>query len=181
MTTYEEFLERTIVLDSGCRIPVSKRWPGRPLKVTHDGYMQVTVDGKPGRAHRIAWELANGPVPDGLTLDHLCRYRPCCEISHLEPVTMSENARRGDLPEIARAHLTRVSRIKRRCSECGLVSNPAGVALHQKASRHQGKEDLGLSDNVSYVAEQIESANVSADHYRVIFKPEAVVPDIDRP
>ncbi len=43
------------------------------------------------------------------------------------------------------------------------------------------KHFLGLSDNVSYVAEQIEGANVSADHYRVIFKPETIVPDIDRP
>ncbi|MCK8674125.1 hypothetical protein M1M07_23815 [Rhodococcus sp. HM1] len=43
------------------------------------------------------------------------------------------------------------------------------------------KHFLGLSDNVSYIAEQIEGANVSADHYRVIFKPEVVVPDVDRP
>ena len=43
------------------------------------------------------------------------------------------------------------------------------------------KHFLGLSDNVSYVAEQMESASVSADHYRVIFKPEVIVPDVDRP
>lgn len=43
------------------------------------------------------------------------------------------------------------------------------------------RHHLGLSDNVTYVAEQIESANVSADHYRVIFKPEVIVPDVDRP
>ena len=43
------------------------------------------------------------------------------------------------------------------------------------------KHFLGLSDNVSYFVEQIESSNVSADHYKVIFKPEVIVPDIDRP
>lgn len=43
------------------------------------------------------------------------------------------------------------------------------------------KHFLGLSDNVSYVAEQIESANVSVNHYRVIFKPEVIIPDVDRP
>lgn len=43
------------------------------------------------------------------------------------------------------------------------------------------KHFLGLSDNVTYFAEQIETANVSTDHYRVIFKPEVLVPDIDRP
>lgn len=43
------------------------------------------------------------------------------------------------------------------------------------------KHFLGLSDNVSYIAEQIEGVNVSTDHYRVIFKPEVIVPDVDRP
>lgn len=138
MKTYEEFLERTIILDSGCRIPVSVRWPGRPLKLTWDGYLQVNVNGKRGRGHLIAWRLANGPVPRGLTLDHLCRYRPCCEISHLEPVTNRENIRRGDLAEVARAHLTRVSNSRRKCAECDLESNPGGLALHHRASGHIG-------------------------------------------
>ncbi|QHB37896.1 hypothetical protein SEA_OPIE_54 [Gordonia phage Opie] len=43
------------------------------------------------------------------------------------------------------------------------------------------KHFLGLSDNVTYFVEQLESANVSADHYKVIFKPEAIIPDVDRP
>ncbi|GAB2672414.1 beta-sandwich lipoprotein [Nocardia goodfellowii] len=43
------------------------------------------------------------------------------------------------------------------------------------------KHFLGLSDNVTYFVEQLEPANVSADHYRVIFKPEVIVPDVDRP
>ncbi|ASR85257.1 site-specific recombination directionality factor RDF [Mycobacterium phage SirPhilip] len=43
------------------------------------------------------------------------------------------------------------------------------------------KHFLGLSDNVSYIAEQLEGASVSTDHYRVIFKPEVIVPDVDRP
>lgn len=42
------------------------------------------------------------------------------------------------------------------------------------------KHFLGLSDNVTYFAEQIDSANVSVDHYRVSFKPEAVIPDIQK-
>jgi len=43
------------------------------------------------------------------------------------------------------------------------------------------KHYLGLSDNVSYFVEQTESADVSTSHYRVIFKPEVIVPDFDRP
>jgi len=41
------------------------------------------------------------------------------------------------------------------------------------------KHFLGLSDNVTFFAEQIESADVSAYHYRVVFKPQAIIPDID--
>ena len=43
------------------------------------------------------------------------------------------------------------------------------------------KHFLGLSDNVSYFVEQLEGADVNVYHYRVIFKPEVIIPDIDRP
>lgn len=41
------------------------------------------------------------------------------------------------------------------------------------------KHFLGLSDNVTYFVEQVGDAQVSAYHYRVIFKPAAILPDID--
>ena len=41
------------------------------------------------------------------------------------------------------------------------------------------KHFLGLSDNVTYFAEQIDAVPVDVYHYRVIFKPEAIIPDID--
>lgn len=41
------------------------------------------------------------------------------------------------------------------------------------------KHFLGLSDNVSYLVEQVESANVSTYNYRVVFKPDIIIPDID--
>ncbi|WP_280346522.1 hypothetical protein [Nocardia neocaledoniensis] len=43
------------------------------------------------------------------------------------------------------------------------------------------KHFLGLSDNVSYFVEQLEAVEVSRYHYKVIFKPEAIIPDVDRP
>ena len=41
------------------------------------------------------------------------------------------------------------------------------------------KHFLGLSDNVTYFAEQLESESVNLYHYRVIFKPETIIPDVD--
>lgn len=41
------------------------------------------------------------------------------------------------------------------------------------------KHFLGISDNVTYFAEQIGGANISTYHYRVIFKPATIVPDVD--
>lgn len=41
------------------------------------------------------------------------------------------------------------------------------------------KHFLGLSDNVSYFVEQVDGAEVDPFHYRVIFRPETILPDID--
>lgn len=46
-------------------------------------------------AHRVAYELAVGPIPDGLTIDHLCRETFCVNPQHLEAVTQQENNRRS--------------------------------------------------------------------------------------
>lgn len=46
-------------------------------------------------AHRAAYELTVGPIPEGLEIDHLCRLPLCVRPSHLEAVTHAENIRRG--------------------------------------------------------------------------------------
>lgn len=47
-------------------------------------------------AHRFAYELLVGVIPEGLDLDHLCRVRSCVNPTHVEPVTHAENVKRGD-------------------------------------------------------------------------------------
>lgn len=61
------------------------------------GYGRFWQDGKMLNAHRVAYEMLVGPIPDGLQLDHLCRNRACVRPDHLEVVTQQENISRGDV------------------------------------------------------------------------------------
>ena len=68
-------------------------WTGRK---NADGYGQFRPKGKSVYVHRWAYELLIGPIPDGLTIDHLCRVRNCVCAAHLEAVTNRENILRGE-------------------------------------------------------------------------------------
>jgi hypothetical protein len=63
-----------------------------------DGYGQFSAVGRRViGAHRFAYELLVGEIPDGLHLDHLCRNPACVRPEHLEPVTPKVNTQRGIL------------------------------------------------------------------------------------
>lgn len=84
-------------------------WLGR---VHRYGYGHYDFGYHAYKAHRVAYELAVGPIPDGLTLDHVCHsvstdcaggnsclHRRCVNPAHLEPVTQAENnARKPVVP-----------------------------------------------------------------------------------
>lgn len=73
------------------KTPACWLWKGS----LNQGYGQFAFRKKIVRAHRFAYELLVGPIPDRLTLDHLCRVRACVNPDHLEPVTDRENILRG--------------------------------------------------------------------------------------
>lgn len=86
MTDLDRLLSRVDYTNDGCWI-----WTGaRQSK----GYGSVGHGGRTHLAHRISWELHNGPIATGMTIDHLCGKKLCINPEHLEPVSLSENVAR---------------------------------------------------------------------------------------
>jgi hypothetical protein len=96
-----------------------------------DGYGRVFDGGKEWLAHRAIYTRLVGPIPSGLTIDHLCRNRACVNPNHLEPVTHKINTLRGNTLQAANAAKThchrghefdpvntRLFRGMRRCRSC---------------------------------------------------------------
>jgi hypothetical protein len=91
-------------------------WAGAIVR----GYGQFAVTSKERvYAHRYAWELEHGPIPDGLTIDHTCHndadckggpscpHRRCCNPRHCEPLPGPDNLRRSHTWTGHRTHCAR--------------------------------------------------------------------------
>lgn len=83
----EEFEARaTPEPNTGCWL-----WTGA---ATGAGYPVIGIARRSRPAHRMAYEAAVGPIPSGLTIDHLCCITMCVNPQHMEVVTHGENSRR---------------------------------------------------------------------------------------
>ncbi len=69
-------------------------WLWTAAKASRYGHGKFMLNGKNLKAYRWAYEALVGPIPEGMTLDHLCRVPACVNPAHLEPVPLSENVRR---------------------------------------------------------------------------------------
>lgn len=87
----DRIAEKFVVAGSGCW-----EWTAR---LNACGYGTVKWNGKSWLAHRAAYTLAVGTIPDGMELDHLCRNRACINPDHLEPVTHKQNMERADFSQ----------------------------------------------------------------------------------
>ena len=79
----DAFWRRTQATASGCL-----EWTGRK---TAKGYGQVVISRRDARAHRIAFTLAKGPIPEGMMVLHSCDNPPCCNPAHLRIGTAADN------------------------------------------------------------------------------------------
>jgi len=81
--------------------------------VTWEGYLDPDGYGRRSKrgnttalVHRQVWEEAHGPIPKGLTIDHLCRNRACVNVDHMEVVDRVTNILRGEGPTAQNARKT---------------------------------------------------------------------------
>lgn len=88
------FLDKVEIDAAGCWL-----WTG---SLDRHGYGSFGVRRHTTRAHRYAYELLVGPIPEGLVIDHLCRVRRCVNPAHLEPVTIAVNLARSGALEASR-------------------------------------------------------------------------------
>jgi hypothetical protein len=93
---------------------------------TTAGYGNTRLRGRNEYAHRISYRIANGPLEEGLVIDHLCRNRACVRPEHLEAVLQLENVRRGAAPYGA---------VRTTCRQGHDVTDPANVYKSPRGDR----------------------------------------------
>lgn len=88
-STHPEIAKRIAATKSGCW-----QWTGAGSGA---GYGSIPKSARRGTplAHRAVYAILVGPIPTGLTLDHLCRNRRCVNPEHLEAVDVRTNVLRG--------------------------------------------------------------------------------------
>lgn len=141
---------------------IGERWQKKFDKLPFDGcwlwkrptagrYGSMMVKGVRYQAHRLAYEMAIGPIPQGLQVDHLCRVKHCVNPLHLEAVTGPENMRRGMNPAVvtklagtcARGHDLSVEGVYvwpkiDRCAACQRIDNAEhGIPDYHELARVQ--------------------------------------------
>lgn len=128
----QRFAFSYVVSTSGC-------WDWVASKKAPSGYGQYRFRRSNWNAHRVAYTLYVGEIPDGLVLDHTCLNKGCVNPKHLEPVTGTENARRyaATITHCPRGHPRSLYRTKISCRQCHNERTNLALARRQVAAQAQ--------------------------------------------
>jgi hypothetical protein len=139
----DHFINKVVLAETDCWL-----W-GEYVKP--DGYAVFRIPrAEKVPAHRFAYESFRGPIPEGLTLDHLCRVRHCVNPWHLEPVTQRENILRGMGPPALNSRKTHCKRGHSLGSDGSVYINPKGericrVCQNETTRRYRERKKLRQS------------------------------------
>jgi hypothetical protein len=100
----KDLSEKFVIKADGCW-----EWQGN---TNSSGYGRLGINNKVYQAHRVMYTQINGQIPTGQVIDHLCRKRDCINPSHLEPVSIGENVKRGNPGS---NHVNNAQRAKTHC------------------------------------------------------------------
>jgi hypothetical protein len=91
-----------------------------------NGYGQIHSKGQTAYAHRVAWELANGPIPEGAFVIHSCDNRRCVNPDHLRIGTYLDNI--GDMTgKLRHAHGVKNGQAKLTVKQVKAIRAASGV------------------------------------------------------
>lgn len=107
--TIKQKLKHYSVKDRSTRC---REWVGA---TSSSGYGAVRYEASSKLAHRVAYEVYVGPVPEGTVIHHICGNRKCIYVGHLQAITPSEN--QAEMLE-RNFYLKRIAELEERLAEC---------------------------------------------------------------
>lgn len=133
MSTEERLLNLSMPEpNTGCWI-----WFGDSVK---GGYGRSSVASKKKLAHRLSYETFIGPIPEGLTIDHLCNNTSCINPQHLQPKTQKDNTLSSKI------NIATINKAKTHCPK-GHEYNIVNTFVHK-----DGRRDCRTCRNASSLA-----------------------------
>lgn len=111
-------------------------WTGSKKK----GYGSIYVKPKEFLTHRLSYMILVSGIPDGMTIDHLCRNRACLNPKHLEMVTLKENILRGNGVASINARKTHCKRGHKFSEDNILIQKSTGGRICRVCKRDYEKE-----------------------------------------